>query len=131
MKVTKLDESVIQEIGHAFGYYDYGEETGLPAAFSGKEATAEYLCAYVRGMLRGGFLYAAGERSEGFIAYKLLGGKARLQDPLAHREGHAARLEPEAAYTLRHGHRARRRDAPEPVGQGKEAVYLRRHGLRA
>ena len=71
MKVTKLDENVIHEIGHAFGYYDYGEETGLPAAFSGKEATAEYICAYVRGMLRGGFLYAAGERSEGFIAYKL------------------------------------------------------------
>lgn len=24
MKVTKLDERTIQDIGHAFGYYEYG-----------------------------------------------------------------------------------------------------------
>lgn len=29
MKVTELDERVIQDIGHAFGYYDYGQEHGL------------------------------------------------------------------------------------------------------
>ena len=29
MKVTELDERVIQDIGHAFGYYDYGPEHGL------------------------------------------------------------------------------------------------------
>lgn len=29
MKVTELDERVIQDIGHAFGYYDYGLEHGL------------------------------------------------------------------------------------------------------
>ena len=40
MKVTTLDEKSIHDIGHAFGYYDYGEETGMAAAFSGKEATA-------------------------------------------------------------------------------------------
>lgn len=38
MKVTTLDEKSIRDIGHAFGYYDYGEETGMSAAFSGKEA---------------------------------------------------------------------------------------------
>ena len=54
MKVTTLDEKSIHDIGHAFGYYDYGEETGMSAAFSGKEATANYICAYVRGVLRGG-----------------------------------------------------------------------------
>ena len=70
-KVTTLDESVIHDIGHAFGYYDYGQETGLPAAFSGQEATADYICAYVRGMLRGGFLHTTSERGEGYIAYKL------------------------------------------------------------
>ena len=33
MKVTELDERVIQDIGHAFGYYDYGQEHGLIDAF--------------------------------------------------------------------------------------------------
>ena len=71
MKVTTLDEKSIHDIGHAFGYYDYGEETGMAAAFSGKEATANYICAYVRGVLRGGFLHTISERGEGYIAYKL------------------------------------------------------------
>ena len=26
MKVTTLDTQVAEQIGHAFGYYDYGEE---------------------------------------------------------------------------------------------------------
>ena len=64
MKVTTLDEKSIRDIGHAFGYYDYGEETGMSAAFSGKEATANYICAYVRGVLRGGFLHTTSERDE-------------------------------------------------------------------
>ena len=71
MKIKTLDERIIKDIGHAFGYYDYGEETGMTAAFSGKEATAEYICAYVRGMLRGGLLHTTSERREGYIAYKL------------------------------------------------------------
>lgn len=71
MKVTTLDEKSIRDIGHAFGYYDYGEETGMSAAFSGKEATSNYICAYVRGVLRGGFLHTTSERGEGYIAYKL------------------------------------------------------------
>ena len=62
MKVTTLDEKSIHDIGHAFGYYDYGEETGMSAAFSGKEATANYICAYVRGVLRGGFLHTINDR---------------------------------------------------------------------
>ena len=71
MKVTTLDETAIHDIGHAFGYYDYGQETGMTAAFSGKAATEDYICAYVWGMLRGGFLHATSERGEGYIAYKL------------------------------------------------------------
>ena len=31
----KITEEEIYGIGHAFGYYDYGEETGMSAAFSG------------------------------------------------------------------------------------------------
>ena len=71
MLVRAITEGEIHDIGHAFGYYDYGQETGLPAAFSGQDATADYICAYVRGMLRGGFLYATSARGEGYIAYKL------------------------------------------------------------
>ena len=71
MKVTTLDEKSIRDIGHAFGYYNYGQETGMTAAFSGQRATEEYICAYVRGMLRGGFLHTTSERGEGYIAYKL------------------------------------------------------------
>ena len=71
MKVTTLDEKSIHDIGHAFGYYDYGEETGMSAAFSGKDATANYICAYVCGVLRGGFLHTTSQRGEGYIAYKL------------------------------------------------------------
>ena len=71
MLVKSITEEEIYGIGHAFGYYDYGEETGMAAAFSGKEATANSICAYVRGVLRGGFLHTTSERGEGYIAYKL------------------------------------------------------------
>ena len=54
MLVQSMTEEEIYAIGHSFGYYDYGEETGMSAAFSGKEGTANYICAYVRGVLRGG-----------------------------------------------------------------------------
>ena len=40
MLVQSITEEEIYGIGHAFGYYDYGEEIGMSAAFSGKEATA-------------------------------------------------------------------------------------------
>lgn len=33
MFVKELDENVIAEIGHAFGYYDYGAEPGLEKRF--------------------------------------------------------------------------------------------------
>ena len=71
MLVRTITEEEIHDIGHAFGYYDYGQETGMPSAFSGQEETAEYICAYVRGMLRGGFLHTTSECGEGYIAYKL------------------------------------------------------------
>ena len=60
MLVKSMTEEEIYDIGHAFGYYDYGEETGMSAAFSGKEATANYICAYVRGVMRGSFLHTTG-----------------------------------------------------------------------
>lgn len=51
----------------------------MTAAFSGKAATEEYICAYVRGMLRGGFLHTTSRRDEGYIAYKLPGEKLGLK----------------------------------------------------
>ena len=75
MLVKSMTDEEIHEIGHAFGYYDYGQETGMTAAFSNQEATAAYICTYVRGMLRGGFLHTTSERGEGYIAYKLPGVK--------------------------------------------------------
>ena len=47
MLVKSVTEEEIYGIGHAFGYYDYGEEIGMSAAFSGKEATANYICAFL------------------------------------------------------------------------------------
>ena len=70
MLVKSITEKEIYDIGHAFGYYDCGQETGMSAAFSGKDATANYICAYVRGVLRSGFLHTTSERGEGYIAYK-------------------------------------------------------------
>lgn len=62
MLVKSITEKEIYDIGHAFGYYDYGQETGMSAAFSGKDATANYICAYVRGVLRSGFLHTTSDR---------------------------------------------------------------------
>ena len=80
MKVTTLDEKSIRDIGHAFGYYDYGEETGMSAAFSGKEATANYICAYVRGVLRGGFLHNSTLKHLLQFGIAIKRGGASLQD---------------------------------------------------
>ena len=46
MLVKSMTEEEIYEIGQAFSYYDDGEKTGMSAAFSGKEATANYICSY-------------------------------------------------------------------------------------
>ena len=79
MKIKTLDESIIRDIGHAFGCYDYGAEHGLIDAFPGKEAVAAFICGYVRMALQSGMLYATGEAGEGFIAYRLPGQKVRLK----------------------------------------------------
>ena len=79
MKVHTLDESVIADIGHAFGYYDYGAEQGLSSAFPSREATAAFICGYVRMALQGGMMHTTSERGEGFIAYKLPGEKLKAK----------------------------------------------------
>lgn len=79
MKVKTFDESIAHDIGHAFGYYDYGEEHGLVDAFPSRDAVAEYIGGYVRMTFAGGMLYTTSERGEGYIAYKLPGQKLGLK----------------------------------------------------
>ena len=62
MKVNTLDEGAIRDIGHAFGYYDYGAERGLIDLFPGRDAVASYICGYVRMALLGGMLHATSEK---------------------------------------------------------------------
>ena len=62
---------MIQDIGYAFGYYDYGSESGLITAFPGRDAAASFICGYVRMALQSGMLYTTGENKEGFLAYLL------------------------------------------------------------
>ena len=81
-RVTALDESIIQDIGHAFGYYDYGTEHGLIDAFPSRDAVAAFICGYLRMALQSGMLYATGENGEGYIAYKLPGQKVSLKAAL-------------------------------------------------
>ena len=50
MLVTTLDEGAIADIGHAFGYYDYGEESGLSSLFPSQEATAAYISRLIKPM---------------------------------------------------------------------------------
>lgn len=69
MKVQTLDESVVREIGHAFGCYDDGKEPGFVSAFSCRDAAAEQICVYVRMTLKAEMLYTTSERGEGYIAF--------------------------------------------------------------
>lgn len=78
MHVTTLDECVIQDIGHAFGYYDYGHEKGLVSLYASRQAAAAFICGYVRMALKAGMLYSTGPRGEGYIAFKRPGERVSL-----------------------------------------------------
>lgn len=79
MKINTLDEQIVQEIGHAFGYYDDGVEPGLISMFRNRDAVVAYICGYVRMGLRAGLLYATSERGEGYTIYTLPGQKVGLR----------------------------------------------------
>ena len=98
MKVTELDERVIQDIGHAFGYYDYGLEHGLIDAFPSRDAAAAFICDYVRMALRGGILYATSERGEGYLAYKRPGERLSLRAMLPLAKGLLGSMTPKALF---------------------------------
>lgn len=82
MKLEALDERAVADIGHAFGYYDYGAERGLIDAFPSRDAAAAFICGYVRMALRAGMLYATSANGEGYAAYKLPGQRVRLRAAL-------------------------------------------------
>lgn len=79
MLVKTMDEQHIADIGHAFGYYDYGEERGMNVWFRSQEAVATYIRGYVRCVLTDGFVHTTSERGEGYIAYKLPGQKVSFR----------------------------------------------------
>ena len=108
MKVTTLDEKSIRDIGHAFGYYDYEEETGMSAAFSGKEATANYICAYVRGGAAGRLSAHHQRAGRGIYRLQAAKGEDGTQDDVAHRLRNAAQLHPEAPFAIWYCHQAGR-----------------------
>lgn len=83
MKITKWDAQAAEDIGHAFGYYDYGQETGMGVFYSSKEAVANYIAGYVRMAFEGQMLYTTSERGEGYIAYTLLGQKMNFKAGMA------------------------------------------------
>ena len=79
MKIKTLNENIVNDIGHAFGYYDYGTEHGLSDAFPSRDAVSSFICGYVRMSLQSGMLYATSENGEEYIAYKLPGQKVGLK----------------------------------------------------
>lgn len=129
MKAAALDENTIRDIGHAFGYYDYGTEHGLIDAFPSREAVASFICGYAKMALQSGMLYATSEAGEGFIAYKLPGEKITLKAGL-----YLARLPQRYGFKitcpLYPDHVKGWFGARQTARQGKETVYLRRYGLR-
>ena len=56
MKIKTLSEGIAEDIGHAFGYYDYGTEHGLIDAFPGRDAVASFICGYVKMAFQSGML---------------------------------------------------------------------------
>ena len=100
IKVTALDESIIRDIGHAFGYYDYSDEHGLADAFPNCDAAATYICGYVRMALKAGMLYATGENQEAFIAYRLPRQKVSLKAGLPLAKGLFSALKPKELFNF-------------------------------
>lgn len=83
MKVTKWNEEAAREIGHAFGYYDYGDEVGMGVFYRSKDAVADYIYGYVKMAYEGDMLYTTSDNGEGYIAYTLPGQKTNFKAGMA------------------------------------------------
>ena len=82
MKVETLEAGTVQEIGHAFGYYDYGSERGLLHAFPSRDVAAAFICTYVQLVQQSGMLYTTSENGEGYLAYRRPGERFPLKAEL-------------------------------------------------
>ncbi len=70
IKINSLNESEIRAIGDAFADYEYEEsEFGMSYLGKGRQATSDYICAYVRMAIRERALYATSDAHEAFIAF--------------------------------------------------------------
>ena len=72
MKIKTLDEGIAEDIGHAFGCYDYGAERGLIDAFPSRDAVASFISGYVKMAFQSGMLYSTSEVGEGLGLFDLL-----------------------------------------------------------
>ena len=98
MKVETLDERAVADIGHAFGYYDYGGEHGLVEAFPSQEAVASFIRGYVRMAFQSGMLYATSEKGEGYIAFKRPGERPKPFSLLPLARGLLGAMSPKALF---------------------------------
>lgn len=96
MKIKTLSEGIAEDIGHAFGYYDYGTEHGLIDAFPSRDAVVSFISGYVKMAFQSGMLYATSEAGEGFIAYKLPGQKITLKAGLHLARGFFRAMDPKS-----------------------------------
>ena len=69
-RVTNLTDAEIRKIGDAYADYTYSEgEVGMTLAYRDRQAVSDYICGFVRAMIKNGCLYTTGPEHEGYIAY--------------------------------------------------------------
>ena len=131
MKVTTLDTPVAEQIGHAFGYYDYGEEVGMGAFYRSKDAVATYIAGYVRMAFEGGMLYTISERGEGYIAYKVPGQKLKLRAGMQLVKALFRSMSLKELIRMGQGVSKGGTSLHDRMKKREETLYIRRHGLCA
>lgn len=69
-RVTNLTDTEIRKIGDAYADYTYSEgEVGMTLVYRDRQAVSDYICGFVRAMIKNGCLYTTGPEHEGYIAY--------------------------------------------------------------
>ena len=69
-RVTSLTDEEIRKIGDAYADYTYSEgEVGMTLVYKDRQAVSDYICGFVRAMIKNGSLYTTAPEHEGYIAY--------------------------------------------------------------
>ena len=128
MKITKWDAQAAEDIGHAFGYYDYGQETGMGVFYSSKEAVANYIAGYVRMAFEGQMLYATSERG----VYRLYPARTENKSQGGHGYPQSSVSQHEPQRDDPHGKSSvqGRQISSGSNEEREERFYIRRYGLR-